>query len=151
MRRLGWWTVALLFVQLTVAATMRHNYAGMAIPTFPYSTASGALLPAAWDFRVALQFTHRLVAMLLALLFASYGHVLLRETALPSWLRRSSFLLVSLLAVQITLGAQIIWTGRSVVMTTSHVLLGAFTLATTFVITFLIHRGSFDNNAKPSA
>ena len=150
-RRLGWWTVALLFVQLTVAATMRHNYAGMAIPTFPYSTASGALLPAAWDFRVALQFTHRLVAMLLALLFASYGHVLLRETALPSWLRRSSFLLVSLLAVQITLGAQIIWTGRSVVMTTSHVLLGAFTLATTFVITFLIHRGSFDNNAKPSA
>ena len=150
-RRLGWWTVALLFLQLTVAATMRHNYAGMAIPTFPYSTASGALLPAAWDFRVALQFTHRLIAMLLALLFASYGHVLLREKALPAWLRRTSFLLVSLLAVQITLGAQIIWTGRSVVMTTSHVLLGAFSLATTFVITFLIHRGSFDQSAETSA
>lgn len=149
-RRLGGWTVALLFVQLTVAATMRHNYAGLAIPTFPLSTPDGALLPAAWDYRVALQFTHRVVAALLAVAFAGYGHVLLRETALPAWLRRSSFVLVALLVLQIYLGAQIIWTGRSVVMTTSHVLVGALTLATTFVITCFVHRGAFDDPARSS-
>src|SRR5258708_29114656 len=35
---------ALLFVQLTIATTMRHNYAGLAIPTFPFSTPEGDLL-----------------------------------------------------------------------------------------------------------
>ena len=148
-RRLGGWTVALLFVQLTVAATMRHNYAGLAIPTFPFSTPAGAILPAVWDYRVRLQFAHRVVAALLAVLFAGYGHVLLREPALPAWLRRSSFLLVALLALQIVLGAEIIWTGRSVVMTTGHVLTGAFTLACTFVVTFFVHRGAMDAPARP--
>ncbi|MFI5338058.1 MAG: heme A synthase [Opitutales bacterium] len=150
-RRLGRWTLAVLLVQLTVAATMRHNYAGLAIPTFPFSTAGGGLLPAAWDFRVALQFTHRLLALLLAVLIAAYGHVLRRERALPAWLRRSSFALVGLVALQIWLGALIIWTGRSVIMTTGHVLTGALTLAAAFVVTFLIHRGAFDAPARPDA
>src|SRR6185369_8504597 len=61
-RRLGWGLVALLFAQLTVAATMRHNYAGMAIPTFPYSTPAGGILPVDWDYRVVLQFSHRVMA-----------------------------------------------------------------------------------------
>ncbi len=142
--RLGWWTVALLFVQLAVAATMRHNQAGLAIPTFPFSTAAGAVLPSAWDYRVALQFAHRLIAGLLAVLFAVYGHVLAREPALPAVLRRAGFALVALLVLQVCLGAQVIWTGRSVVMTTGHVLGGASTLAATFVLTFLLHRGSFE-------
>ncbi|HEX2100176.1 MAG TPA: COX15/CtaA family protein, partial [Candidatus Synoicihabitans sp.] len=34
-RRLAAWCTALLLVQLTVAAVMRHNFAGLAIPTFP--------------------------------------------------------------------------------------------------------------------
>jgi len=143
-RRLGWWCVVLLFVQLTVAATMRHNYAGLAIPTFPWSNADGGLLPAAWDYRVALHFTHRVMAAAIAIGVAAYGHFLVRDRGLAPVLRGASLLLVGLVAGQIWLGAQIIWTGRSVTMTTGHVILSALTLAVTFGVAFITHRGSME-------
>jgi len=139
--------VILLFVQLTVAATMRHNYAGMAIPTFPYSTPENTWLPAVWDYRVALQFTHRVVAGLIALGVLVYGHLLSRHKTIAMPLRAASVLLVGLIAAQVTLGAQIIWTGRSIVMTTGHVVLGAFTLATTFLVVFLTRRDTVEGNS----
>jgi cytochrome c oxidase assembly protein subunit 15 len=143
-RRLGWWCVALLLVQLTVASTMRHNYAGLAIPTFPYSTPEDGLLPAAWDYKVILHFTHRAMAVLIGLALLVYGHFLWREKSLTPFLRGCSVLLVALVTLQITLGAQVIWTGRSVAMTTGHVLIGAVTLATTFVVAFFTGRGSIE-------
>ncbi len=145
-RRLGWWLVALLFAQLTIAATMRHNYAGMAIPTFPFSTPEGALLPAAWDYRVVLQFAHRVMAALIGLAVLAYGHILWRDKALAAPLRAGSFLLVALIVTQICLGAQIIWTGRSVVMTVWHVVIGALTLATTFLVVFLTRRDTVEGS-----
>ena len=141
-RRLGWWCAVLLLVQLTVAATMRHNYAGLAIPTFPYSTPEGGLLPVQWDYRVVLHFLHRAMAVVIGGMVLLYSHFLSREKSLPLLLRAASGLLVGLVALQITLGAQIIWTGRSVSMTTGHVVVGALTLAVTFLVTFLTHRGS---------
>jgi cytochrome c oxidase assembly protein subunit 15 len=143
-RRLGWWCAGLVLVQLIIAATMRHNYAGMAIPTFPYSTPDGSLLPAAWDYRVALQFAHRVMAAIIGLAILVYSHFLFREKSLPPLLRGASLLLVALVGAQIYLGAQIIWTGRSVTMTTGHVLVGALTLATTFVVAIFTHRGSIE-------
>ena len=35
----------------TIAAIMRHNNAGLAIPSFPWSTPDGGLLPAVWSFK----------------------------------------------------------------------------------------------------
>jgi cytochrome c oxidase assembly protein subunit 15 len=145
-RRLGWWCAVLLLVQLTVAATMRHNYAGLAIPTFPYSTPEGGLLPAHWDYRVVLHFLHRLMAVVIGVMILLYSHFLAREKSLPLALRAASVVLVGLIALQITLGAQIIWTGRSVSMTTGHVVVGALTLAVTFLVTFLSHRGSIGSH-----
>ncbi|MDB6113444.1 MAG: ctaA [Lacunisphaera sp.] len=141
-RQLGKWCVALVFVQLTVAATMRHNYAGLAIPTFPMSTPDGHLLPAAWDYRVALNFSHRIIAAVLTLALPAYVYALWRDAAVSPALRGLGIGLLLLLATQITLGAQIIWTGRSVYMTTGHVVVGALTLAVTFLLTFLTYRGS---------
>ncbi len=146
-RQIGGWCTVLLFAQLTVAVTMRHNYAGMAIPTFPLSTADGHLLPASWDYRVVLQFTHRVLAALLGVGILAYGHVLWREKTLSLRLRASSFLLVALIALQITLGATIIWTGRSIVVTTGHVVVGALTLAVTFLVTFIVHRDRVETPA----
>ncbi len=146
-RRLGWWYVMLLFVQLTVAATMRHNYAGMAIPTFPYSTPEHAWLPATWDYRVVLQFAHRVVAALIGVAVLVYGHLLFRDKSLAAPLRAASVLLVGLIAAQVTLGAQIIWTGRSIVMTTGHVVFGALTLATTFLVVFLTRRDTVERTS----
>lgn len=146
-RRLGALCVALLFLQLTVAVTMRHNHAGMAIGTFPYSTPDHHWLPATWDFRVALQFTHRAIAALIGLAVLAFGHFLWREKALAAALRAASFLLVALIAGQISLGAQVIWTGRSVATTTGHVVFGALTLAVTFLVVFLTRRDAVERSA----
>jgi cytochrome c oxidase assembly protein subunit 15 len=143
-RRLGWWCVVLLLVQLTIASTMRHNYAGLAIPTFPFSTPEGGLLPAQWDYKVVLHFMHRVMAAIIGVMVLVYGHFLWREKSLIAPLRAASVLLVAAVAGQIYLGAQIIWTGRSVYMTTGHVILGALTLATTFVVAFFTQRGSIE-------
>ncbi|HKB56074.1 MAG TPA: COX15/CtaA family protein [Lacunisphaera sp.] len=143
-RRLGWWCAALLFVQLTIATTMRHNYAGLAIPTFPFSTPEGDLLPASWDYRVVLHFAHRVMAALIGVAVLAYSHFLWREKSLAPLLRGASLLLVGLVAFQIYLGAQIIWTGRSVTMTTGHVIVGTLTLAATFVVAFFTQRGSIE-------
>ena len=146
-RRLGWWCVALLLLQLTIASTMRHNYAGLAIPTFPFSTPDGGLLPAQWDYKVVLHFMHRVMAAIIGIMVLVYGHFLWRDKSLILPLRAASFLLVAVVAGQIYLGAQIIWTGRSVYMTTGHVILGALTLATTFVVAFFTRRGSMERTA----
>lgn len=144
LRWLGALCLFLLFLQLAVAVTMRHNYAGMAIPTFPFSTPDGGLLPAYWDYRVALQFLHRVLAVFIAIAVAAYGHYLWREKTLHPLVRAGSLVLVGLVAVQILLGAKIIWTGRSVTMTTGHVVFGALTLATTFAVVFLTQRNSVE-------
>ncbi len=146
-RSLGGWCVALLFIQLGVAVTMRHNQAGMIIPTFPLSTPDGAILPAHWDYRVTLQFAHRVMAALIGLGVAAYGHVLWREKSLHPVVRAGSLVLVALVAFQIFLGAKIIWTGRSVTMTTAHVVCGALTLAMTFVVVFLTRRDSVEGRS----
>jgi len=147
-RRLGWWCAALLLLQLTIAATMRHNYAGMAIPTFPMSTPEGNLLPSAWDYRVVLQFVHRVMAAIIGIFVLIYSHFLWRDKSLRLLLRGASILLVGLVALQISLGAQIIWTGRSVYVTTAHVLVGALTLAATFAVAFFTHRGSIEQTPR---
>jgi cytochrome c oxidase assembly protein subunit 15 len=66
-------------------------------------------------------------------------------------MRMGSSVLVALLAFQIMLGAQIIWTQRSAAMTTGHVLVGALTLATTFWLTWLAHRDVVEGKTQESA
>lgn len=139
---IGRWCLALLFLQLAVAAIMRHSFAGLAIPTFPL-TPEGGLWPAQWDFRVAIHFTHRLLAVAITVALAVYGHVLWRDAAVSRTMRGLWVGIAGLLAVQIYLGAQIIWTGRNAYMTTAHVCVGALTLAATFVLVMLTHRDWF--------
>jgi heme a synthase len=146
-RRLGWGLVALFAVQLTVATAMRHNYAGLAMPLptlSPPSIPAGSLLPAAWDYRVALHFAHRVMAALIGVAALIYGHYLWRERALAPFLRGCGVLLIALVTFQIVLGLQVIWTGRSVIMTTAHVVFGALTLGTAFVVAFFTGRASID-------
>lgn len=142
-RRAGLGCLGLLVVQLWVAAAMRHNAAGMAIPSFPWSTPEGALLPATWDYRVALQFAHRGLAALLALALGAYAHLLWHRTASPV-LRGLALALPALVAGQIFLGAQIIWSGRDAYVTTGHVLVGALLLATTLLAVLLSHRAQIE-------
>lgn len=147
-RRAGSLCCLLLFIQLAIAAIMRHSFAGLAIDTFPYSTPEGGLLPALWNFRVGIHFAHRAMAVVLAVALIWFAMKIRFDRASTIAMRIGSSFLVMLLALQIALGAQIIWTRRAPEMTTGHVLVGALTLATTFWLTWWAHR---DRVEEPSA
>lgn len=146
-RRAGIVCCALLFVQLGVAAVLRHSFAGLAIPTFPYSTPDGALLPTEWNFRVTIHFTHRVMAAVLAVALPTLSILVVRDQASTLAMRAVASLLIMLLSLQIYLGAQIVWTQRTASMTTGHVLVGALTLATTFWLTWVAHRDALERPA----
>ncbi len=143
-RRFGVVCCALLFLQLAIAAVLRHSFAGLAIPTFPSSTPAGALLPAHWDFRVAIHFAHRVMAAVLCVALPAFAFLVTRDRGATLAMRTAASALISLLGLQIFLGAQIIWTQRTATMTTGHVLVGAMTLATTFWITWVAHRDALE-------
>ena len=148
-RRAGVACCALLFVQLGIGAVMRHTFAGLAIPSFPWSTPDGRLLPEIWDFRVGIHFAHRAMAVVIAAAVAVYALAIWRDRASPVAMRAGASALVSLLALQVFLGAEIILTQRSVYVTTAHVVVGAMTLVTAFWLTWLAHRDSIEKAATP--
>jgi heme a synthase len=144
-RRLGVFATALLLVQLTVAAVMRHNFAGLAIPTFPWSTPEGDLLPAFWNFQIGIHFAHRALAVVLT--------VVLVWLAMRVWrgygrgVQLTAAAIIVLLVVQIALGALTVLSMREAYITTAHVIGGALLLAVTFLLTCW----SFHPAAAPTA
>ena len=147
LRRAGVVCCALFFVQLAIAAIMRHSFAGLAIPTFPRSSPDGGWLPVMWNFRVGIQFAHRVMAVVLTVAVLWLAVKTWGDRAASLAMRCGASVLVGLLAFQILLGANIIWTQRAVAITTGHVLVGACTLATAFWITWLAHRDAIEQNA----
>jgi cytochrome c oxidase assembly protein subunit 15 len=139
-RRLGLICCALLFLQLAIAAVMRHSFAGLAIPTFPWSSPDHGLLPPVWNFRVGLNFAHRVMAGIITVALVTLSGKIYAERAATVTVRSVASGLMSLLALQIFLGASVIWTGRAPFFTTAHVIVGAATLATTFGLTWWMHR-----------
>ncbi len=140
LRRAAIALVLLVTAQLVIAAVMRHNMAGLAIPSFPHSTREGGWLPAAWDFRVAIHFTHRAMALVLTAAILALAVAVWRQAAASAGLRRLAAALVLLLGVQICLGAATVLTYRDPYYTTGHVIVGALTLATAFLLALWMHR-----------
>ena len=143
-RRWGVIGCALLLLQLGVAAIMRHSFAGLAIPTFPWSTPEGDLLPAAWDFRVGIHFVHRLLALALALALPVFVVAVWRDPAAGKRVKRLAATVVALLLLQIGLGIEAVRTFRNPQVTTAHVLVGALTLAATFLLSLITHRARLE-------
>jgi len=150
LRRLGTISCALVLLQLVIAVTMRHNYAGLAIPTFPYSTPQGDLLPALWDFRVAIHFAHRAMAVVLGVTLVSFAWKIRADRGSSTLMHIGAVALVVLLAVQIALGAEIIWRLRQPQVTTTHVLVGSLILALTFSLNLLAHRDVIEGETQAS-
>jgi heme a synthase len=146
-RRLGIACTALMLVQLVIATTMRHNAAGLAIHTFPFSTPDHHWLPDAWNFRVGIHFAHRVMAAVLAVALTWFAWAIRRDRASTLAMRAGASALISLLVLQILLGAQVIWTLRKPEMTTAHVVVGALTLAVIFWLTFIAHRDQIEGAA----
>lgn len=146
-RRTGIVCCVLLFIQLSIAAVMRHSNAGLAIPFFPWSGPNHSLLPVLWNYRVAVHFAHRTMALVLAIALVVFALRLWRDPGASIGMRSGASLLVSLLALQILLGAAIIRTLRDPLITTAHVVVGAATLATAFWLTWRAHRDPLEARA----
>lgn len=135
-KSLGLLVCALIFTQLIVGAIMRHSGAGLAISTFPL-TPTGGLVPEAWNFRVSIHFAHRCMAMVIFLVYLYWALRVISSKTLDTSIRVLGGLGIILLFTQVSLGASVIWLSKAPVPTTFHVLVGAFLLAISWVITFL--------------
>jgi cytochrome c oxidase assembly protein subunit 15 len=161
--RVAIFTTTVIYVQLALGATMRHEHRDLAILDFP--TAYGEVIPILtteqlvkineWrnaralsevtPFHIWLQMVHRFLALIIAAgviacLVRSRASAL-RSTPLAQW-SDAWFLL---LAGQITLGAWVIWSNKAADIATAHVALGAIMLAlgiTISAISLRLLRGS---------
>ena len=127
-----------VFGQVILGAVMRHMNAGLAIPDFPL--AFGRIVPPLATPLVAIHFAHRVGALVVAAMVGWTAVRVLRRDRDDAGLRRPAVLAVVLVALQIALGAVIIWSRRAVTPTTTHVVIGAALLATSLVITLRAFR-----------
>ncbi len=118
----------LVFVQLIIGAIMRHYNAGLAIPTFPL--AFGKIIPPLPSFPIAINFAHRVGAVVVALGSLHLLTMAVMRVGSVKTLVAPAILIVVLVVVQIGLGAEIILRARPPIQTTLHVLNGALILAT---------------------
>ena len=147
MARVAVATTLLVYLQLGLGATMRHEHRDLAIFDFPlaYGRVIPDVSPAALDrvnewrnarafsevtpFHIWLQMAHRIVAVVIA---AGVVTCLIRSRAielrgLP--VARWSDAWFLLLACQVTLGAWVIWSNKAADIATAHVAVGAIMLA----------------------
>lgn len=125
-------TAAVIYTQILIGAVMRHLGAGLAIPDFP--TSFGGLFPPFISVGVDVNFAHRCGAVAVTIMVVwTVARIFRGYRGVPG-LTRPAMLLLALLATQITLGALTIWSGRAVLPTTAHVLVGAGVLATSVAL-----------------
>lgn len=142
----------LVFLQLIVAATMRHNRAGLAIPDFPLT--AGSWLPFLDDSRLAwinawrearhyapvtmdqalLNLGHRALALaLFAVSIAVLPSAKSVRAAFPAaW--RTALATHLLIVFQIGLGAWTIWSEKQPHVTSLHVVMGAAILGSSVLL-----------------
>jgi heme a synthase len=137
--------VALVYLQILAGALMRHLGAGLAIPDFPLSF--GRLIPPFTSAAVAANFAHRVGATLVTITVIALAVRVYRSA---SALRPLMTMLLGLIALQIYLGAKVVWFGsanpaayhslagaiplRLASITSFHVVTGAATLATALLL-----------------
>ena len=137
----------MIYVQLALGATMRHQHKDLAILDFP--TANGSWIPDTsaeelakinvWRdaralsdvdaFQIWLQMAHRFVAVMIGIAVIAFCARVLRDAPQVGALRRLSILWVILFFVQFTLGAWTIWSNKAADVATTHVAVGAIMLS----------------------
>jgi len=137
----------LIYVQLALGATMRHQHKDLAILDFP--TANGTWIPDmsaaglakinVWRdarvlsdvdaFQIWLQMAHRFVAVLIGIAVIMFYLRVARSAREIGALRRLSILWFILFFIQFTLGAWTIWSNKAADIATTHVAVGAIMLS----------------------
>ena len=145
--------IALIYMQLLLGAVMRHTESGLAIPDFP--TTAGAVVPSfsdeqlAWvnDWRLNhtfetgtdlppvtkgqmhIHFAHRCGAVIVTLYIFWLAWWLSRHRKDYPLAAETVPWLAGLVMAQFMFGAGVIWTGRTPIVTSLHVMTGAALLA----------------------
>jgi cytochrome c oxidase assembly protein subunit 15 len=140
-------TTILIFLQLIVGATMRHEHAGLAIPDFPLAygrawpdtsaeavaqynaqrTAVNGINPIT-PFQIKLQMAHRLAALAILILVAACAGQAWRRLGSRHALTKLGACWLALILAQGALGAATIWFNKAADVVTAHVLVGALAL-----------------------
>ena len=139
----------LIFVQLLIGASMRHQHAGLAIPDFPlaygnvWPDTSAAAVAGYNQARVSmisynditagqiiLQMVHRIMAYTIAGLVIVCWWRTRKTHSAGSPLRHFANTWLALILVQVALGATTIWTKKAADVATAHMAVGALSLMT---------------------
>jgi cytochrome c oxidase assembly protein subunit 15 len=139
----------LIFLQLILGATMRHQHAGLAISDFPL--AHGKIWPdtnpdaiASYNaqrmeatnvnpitaFQVVLQMVHRIAAFVIFAGVAAAVGLSVKRLGKKDSLTKLAIFWLALIILQIALGIATIWTNKAADVATAHVLVGALSLVT---------------------
>jgi len=121
-----------VYIQLILGAVMRHMQAGLAIPDFPKSF--GKWIPDLTALAVRINYSHRVGALVVTILT-----LLMLSVLIAKWRKEKRLLIPGLwlgffLLAQIGLGVHIVLLGRPPFITTTHVMVGALVLGTSFLL-----------------
>jgi len=159
-------TTLLVFGQLMVGATMRHQHAGLAIPDFPLAHGQlwpdmGAEAVARYNAQrletiaanpitsaqIALQMAHRLMALAILI---SVAFIAWRARHSDRSLRRFVWFWLGLILIQAGVGAWTIWSNKAADVATAHVIVGALSLVTGALASIITLRRFYPSGAtKP--
>ncbi len=131
-------TTAAIYGQILLGALVRHTGSALAIPDFPL--AFGRLVPEVFSQQILIQYVHRLGAVVVAVCVIWVVTAVVRRHKSEPWLVRPALVLLGALVLQVFLGAETVWSARSVIPATSHVAVGAVTLATSVILTLRTYR-----------
>ena len=151
--RLFLFTTILIFCQLVLGATMRHQHAGLAITDFPlaygqfwpdmsagavarYNAARMEVMEAnaITAAQIGLQMAHRIMAV------AILGAVGFCMAFSKGKMRQLARIWHGLILVQAALGAWTIWSNKAADVATAHVVVGALSLVTGALLTIIAFR-----------
>jgi len=155
-RRVAFLATLLIFLQLGLGAAMRHEHIGLAVPDFPL--AYGQILPdtsvsameqinatRAVEGNVPIQasfiwihLAHRFLAVGICLAVLAF---FLSSSGCANAVRGTALVWLVLVALQFALGAWTVLSGKSDLVATAHMALGAVLLATGVLLCFRLARG----------
>lgn len=138
----------IIYFQLALGATMRHQHRDLSITDFPL--AYGQIIPRTDPATIAkinqardrialsdvtaaqiwLQLVHRFCALLIGFSILAYWLFVRRNSLAPSALRKLSTLWLLLVVTQIALGGWVILSNKAADIATAHVAIGAITFVT---------------------
>ncbi len=128
----------LFFCQLLAGAIMRHSGAGLAIPDFP--TVFGGFIPPFWSNGILVHFIHRMGAYTLATFTTILAVYILNRYETHLNLVSVAGGLIALVIMQVMMGAMIVWLKRPVLLTMSHLAVGALCFGTSILLTLKTFR-----------